>query len=388
MRHRILPLLLIGLHVQAQQWTPLADLPAITRDDAVSFTIGSQVFVGTGMDAGFQLRADWYRYTTWNNAWSAAAPLPSAGRQHAVSFSLNDQGYLQGGLTSAGPTTELWMYDPALDIWTVRSPLPSTPRYASACFTVGGLAYVAGGAFQNGTTTAQLFAYDPVTNVWVARAPMPGPPRQRAMAFSALGKGYVFGGVDGQFIALRDGWSYDPMTNSWSPVDSLPEARYTGNCIDLQDGGLLIGGASDESTVHADVWRYSAWNDSWTVLPAFPAGPRRGAAGTAWGGTKAYFGTGSDVAQRYADWWMLDLPVGIGEISPPAWRAYPNPCTDLVWLEGPSRPMEAVVTDGMGRTVLRATVAPDRSLDLSALGPGRYCVRSPGGVVVPVVKLP
>ena len=375
MRPLLLSLLFAAPLAQAQQWSQLTDLPAAARDNAAAFCIGSEVFVGSGMDNGFQFTSDWYRYRTWDDTWSPISPLPAAARQYSVAFSLDGLGYLQGGLTSTGATAQLWMYDPSLNAWFARSPLPSAPRSASACFTLNGLAYVIGGILQNGTASAQVFAYDAPSNTWVARAALPGPPRHRAMAFSANGKGYVFGGADAQFNALREGWRYDPVTDSWSPADSLPEARYAGNAVDLLDGGLLIGGASDATTVHDDVWRYSVWDDSWTVLPTFPGGPRRGACGVAWGGTKAYFGTGSDDAVRFADWFVLDVPVGLVErTAEDDLRLWPVPVNDLLHVDGPGTMHGARLElyDATGRRVLEGRAGPGTTIATTTLGPGWY----------------
>ncbi|MBL8002709.1 MAG: hypothetical protein JNL05_12185 [Flavobacteriales bacterium] len=377
MRLTHLVLAMAPLAAGAQQWAPLADLAGPARDDAAAFALGSEVFVGTGMDAGFQLRSDWYRYTTWDDSWSAIDPLPADGRQYAVAFALDGMGYVQGGLTSAGPTSQLWTYDPVLQNWYARLPMPGAARYASACFVLNGLAYVVGGLFQNGTTTDQMWAYDPVSNAWIARAPLPGGGRHRAMAFSANGRGHVFGGADAQFNALQDGWSYDPLNNTWSPADSLPEPRYAGDAVDLADGGLVIGGASNGTTAHADVWRYSVWDDAWSALPDLPDGVRRGGCVAGWGGTRVYYGTGSDNTVRYNDWYSLDLPVGMRGTEPTEGPLlWPVPATDVLHVNLPHAaspgPMELELRDAQGRLVIVRQGFAGGPLDLEGLSPGTF----------------
>lgn len=379
MRLTHLVLAMAPLAAGAQQWAPLADLAGSARDDAAAFALGSEVFVGTGMDAGFQLRSDWYRYTTWDDSWSAIDPLPADGRQYAVAFAVDGRGYVQGGLTSAGPTNQLWTYDPVLGNWYARLPLPGAARYASACFVLNGLAYVVGGLFQNGTATDQMWAYDPVSNAWIARAPLPGGGRHRAMAFSANGRGHVFGGADAQFNALQDGWSYDPLNNTWSAADSLPEPRYAGDAVDLADGGVVIGGASNGTTAHADVWRYSVWDDSWSTLPDLPAGVRRGGCAAGWGGTRVYYGTGSDNTLRYNDWHVLDVPVGFDEVDhgtgPLLW---PVPAMGVLQVSLPNGaspdPTELELRDAHGRVVLMRQGFTGGAIDLADLSPGTYLV--------------
>lgn len=373
----LLPLLALHSGVPAQSWTVLNDLPAIERDDAASFSIGNDLYLGTGMDAGFQLTKDWYRYNTWDNSWQAVSPLPSSARQYAVGFSLDGKGYVQGGIDANGATTQLWMYDPALDAWFARAPLPGTARSAAVAFELEGLAYVIGGLTQGGVASGLTYAYDPVTNAWIARAPFPGTARHRAMAFAANGKGYVFGGADAQFQALQDGWSYDPVTNTWAAVASLPAPRFSADAAPLLGGGIVVGGASGSTTLHDDTWRYDAFADAWSVLPPFPGGPRRGGSSAHWGGVRLYYGTGSDNNARKKDWYVMDIPAGVQDHGLPArMRLAPDPATTFTQLlvpDGPG-PMPYRIIDGNGCTVQQARTGPGGFMDVSGLSPGRYTV--------------
>ena len=82
----------------------LPDFPGIERDDAAAFVIGDDVYVGTGMDVGFNLTADWYRFNTIDQSWNAVAALPGGGRQYALAIETDGYAYVIGGSTATGST--------------------------------------------------------------------------------------------------------------------------------------------------------------------------------------------------------------------------------------------------------------------------------------------
>lgn len=390
----LLPLLGLHLAASAQSWTQQESFPGPVRDDAAAFELNGDIYVGTGMDGGFQLTTDWYRYSTWSRTWAPVTSMPTTGRQYCTAFSVGGRGYVQGGIDANGALNQLWMYDPATILWMQRASLPGNPRSASASFTLDGLGYVCGGLLQGGTATDQLWAYDPVTNVWVARSPMPGTARHRAVAFTVNDKAYVVGGADAQFNALSDGWCFDPATNTWSAISPLPQPRFSSDAVEVIDGGVLIGGASDLSTVHDEVWVYRVPLDAWEVLPAFAGGPRRGAVAAGWGGVRVHYGTGSDNTQRFGDWYELEVPVGLGERdAEPALELFPNPIADRVQLRMPAGWSKALlrVVDAQGRPVFTTKDPTLAAHSLEALAPGHYILiaeRNGDRLTAPFLKLP
>lgn len=384
-----LPLLTHG-----QSWTPQEAFPGPVRDDASAFELNGDIYVGTGMDGGFQLTTDWYRFSTWSLTWTPVTAMPTTGRQYTTAFSLGGRGYVQGGIDANGALNQLWMYDPAVALWQQKAALPGNTRSASASFTLNGLGYVCGGLLQGGTATDQLWAYDPVTNVWVARSPMPGTARHRTVAFTVNDKAYVVGGADAQFNALSDGWCYDPFTNAWTVIAPLPQARFSSDAVSVIDGGVVIGGASDLGTAHDDVWVYRPALDAWEALPDFAGGPRRGGCAAGWGGVRVYYGTGSDNTQRYNDWQLLDVPVGLAEHADgPRLAIHPDPVADLVRIILPPGWTKAtlLVVDAQGRVIRQWADIHTASHDIPFLAPGRYVLVAENKgerLAAPFVKLP
>lgn len=387
-------LLAIGLFcttgLAGQEWVQLDDFPGTARDDAASFTVFDRVFVGTGLDEGFQLTNDWYVFILSEWRWDTIAPLPASGRQYASTFSLNDQGYLFGGVDASGPLNELWCYDPLTDTWSERTPLPAPGRYACAVFTQNDKAYVCTGMLEGGAPTNEVWAYDRITDTWTARAAVPGPPRHRATALENL----VVGGADAAGNALTDAHAYTTVTDEWTERNDLPAPRYSAEAVE----NLLIGGASSASTLHADVWSHDPVNDTWTgaLLPPFPGGPRRSAVSAPnlylMDVGMIFFGTGSDNQQRYRDWWMLNFPVGVPEERQAQVRVFPNPAKGRITLEHPVHTSldRILLLDGRGRQ-LHAWVRPLGALDLPQLAPGHYLLRCEGPALLatlPLVILP
>src|SRR5690606_26456592 len=100
--------------------------------------IGNTIYVGTGMDVGFQLTNDWYAYDTATDSWESMASLPASARQYCAAFSIDGKGYLVGGIDANGPLSDLWMYDPLTNDWNSMTSLPDQGRYASTAFVHNG----------------------------------------------------------------------------------------------------------------------------------------------------------------------------------------------------------------------------------------------------------
>lgn len=375
----LLPCLVVPLLAASQTWTQLPDFPGTPRDDAASFTLWDKVYVGTGLDAGFQLTNDWHAFDVLAGTWSGAPSLPSSGRQYSAGFALEGFGFLFGGLSSAGPLNELWRFDPSNSTWTAAAPLPSTGRYAATVITSGSRAWICGGLLEGGVPTNETWCYDRPTDTWTPASSLPGQARHRATAIGLM----VVGGADADYQALSDAHRYDPVNDAWTPAATLPAPRFAADGVEQ----LVIGGASSNSSVHADCWWYDDLNNDWASMsiPAFAGGPRRGGVT----GTNlvladafmVFYGTGSDNVQRYADWWRFDMPVGMADHNAGTVRIYPVPVSTLLTIDmtGGMGTELLHVFDARGVEVMRFKHQPPRStIDASALANGTYVICSQG----------
>src|SRR5690554_1173994 len=164
----------------AQEWNQFSNIPISTRNNALSFTIGDSVYVGTGYD-GALLYNDLWVYDKRNDQWYQRANLPVA-RENGAAFSIGNKGYAGFG-------------------WNLNA----------------------------SSSLSSVYEFDPSTNSWSAIAPYPGSGGRGVFAASVSGKGYAGGGGVGRQATLqRDFWEYNPGTNSWTQKANLPFGRRTG----------------------------------------------------------------------------------------------------------------------------------------------------------------
>ena len=308
-------LLLFTFPSFAQTWTQLPDFPGIARDDASAFAIGTDVFVGTGMDVGFSLTTDWYKYNTTANTWSSIAALPASGRQYTTSFSINGVGYLFGG-TDGNALNELWAYDPQQDQWTARAPLPSAGRSGSVAFVQNGKGFVTTGKkAPDFKPTSELWMYDPVLDHWSQRSDLPGVPRALASAFTVGDTAYLFTGLDSLGVSLADGWKYVAATGTWSFIGPFGgNAMFGADGFGLNVRGVIVCGAFTSPPYAVSTEVYDPTIAQWTETPVFTGPGRKGGSGAVVGNT-IYYGTGTTGLARLNDWYKLEWPVGIEEIA-------------------------------------------------------------------------
>lgn len=379
-------LFLISFNSFAQTWQQLPDFPGTARDDASSFSIGSKIYVGTGMEVGWGLTNDWWCFDTQTGNWAAIVAMPTTPRQYCAAFTVNDTGYVFGGVDANGALNELWAYYPESDQWVQKSSMPAEARYAAAAVEAWNYGIVATGMLASGAPTKEAWKYFPTTNSWEAMNPVPGPSRQRAVAIQDGGGMLIAGGRDSTGTALSDTWTYNVWfeTGEYYPGSDLPAPRY-----EMKGGTqyvlVLVGGADSDSTFHADAWR--SGGSDWLGLPSFPGGGRRGGVGagveatTSWS-SSFFFGLGLDQGlTRHKDWWRLDFATEIAEQDLPRIVIFPNPATNSVTVTWPNTWPNAQVRiiDALGRIVRDEQVNSGMPVDVSRLSPGRYVVETQHG---------
>lgn len=381
----VLPGALVG-----QEWTALPDFPGLARDDAAAFVIGADIYVGTGMDVGFNLTADWYRFNTFDQSWSPVAAIPGGARQYALAMADNGHGYVIGGTTGAGATDDVWRYDANDNSWSLRAPLLSAVL-AAAGGSYQERFYVVGGIGSDGAVVTLHQVYDHATDTWTLATPPPMSVH-RAAAFVLADGVHLIGGATEDFVDTDQHLLFDANGGGWSTLAALPEGRYASDASAVHAGAVVAGGvaAGPPAEVRGEVWRYYPWSAVWTAMTPLPAGPRRGAVLVEVGG-RLYFGTGSDATQRYRDWWMLEVPVNVMEPTTDLQAPFPVPTTGPLHVAKAMTPTDHTLRllNSGGQEVRRwpATVF---ELDLSDTAPGVYILQIEGSTVRrhPLVKTP
>ncbi len=375
MRDLVLLAIFIPLTQFAQVWQQLPSFPGTPRDDAASFAIDNYIYVGTGMEVGWGLTNDWYRFNMITDTWEPIASLPASPRQYCAGFTVEGIGYLFGGINGNGALNELWSYDPAEDEWTQKASLPAEGRSACAASEGFGYGIVATGMLASGTATNEAWKYHPGTDSWEQMADVPGPPRHRAAGYLANGGMTISGGADQDFNALDDVWLYPVFfeINEWIEQQVMPAPRY-GHRGGMN--GAVIGGASEQTVFHDDVW-WSMGLD-WIEMPAFPGGERRG--GIAHGSEAAitsflYFGLGlqpenSDF-ERKNDWWKMTYTTAIPQFDASTINVHPNPADDRFSVLNIPANSEYSIHDVVGHLISKGAIG-NGSIDVSSFAAGRY----------------
>ncbi|MBN7813511.1 hypothetical protein J0A68_21320 [Algoriphagus sp. H41] len=261
-------------------WASNADFPYGDVIEAVSFTVGNKLFIGTGF-VFFETFSGYsnvfFSYDVQKNEWSKVADLPSDARESAISFSIGEYGYVGLGKDCLGMGicehhyfNDLWRYDPSTNSWMEMAEFPGSPRAYSTSFVIGDKAYITGGSSYGDN---DLWEYSPAKNQWTKKADYPGNCSNRQVSFSVNGRGFVGFGWSGG--TCKDFWEYKPATDQWIQKAEFPgEARYDAFSVALKDKGYLMAGINQtmtDVTYHSDLWEYEPNKEVWTKIEAgFP----------------------------------------------------------------------------------------------------------------------
>jgi N-acetylneuraminic acid mutarotase len=262
----------------AQHWQSLVDFPGVERDDALGFRIGDTLYVGTGLNSGWNAQADFSGFDLANQQFISVASLPfGMERQYATSFVLNGHGYVFGGYNSNGFLNDLWRYVPNTDSWFLCDSLPSFGRSGSAAFVLNNKAYIIGGKHELSAATAEVWCYDGTLNSWTQQAPLPSGPIWRASAVAYLDKGYLLFGRDENNVFLNSFHNYNPQTNQWESQTSFPaQGRSHSGMFALNSGLYTCFGVDSLDQSFNDLWKFDFVSAMWLPLPGLPDVGRRG----------------------------------------------------------------------------------------------------------------
>src|SRR3954468_6201863 len=109
----------------------MANMGAMARSTAFSFTIGGKGYAGTGVDSVLKVLKDFWEYDTLTNTWTQKADFGGGTRFNGVAFTIGNKGY--AGLGSSTYPSYTWVttwyeYDPTTNIWTQKGNFPGVGR--------------------------------------------------------------------------------------------------------------------------------------------------------------------------------------------------------------------------------------------------------------------
>jgi hypothetical protein len=202
-------------------WTQKANFGVTGRNSAVSFSIGSKGYIGTGYE-GLVGKSDFWEYDPIGNSWTQKANFGGTARYDAVGFSIGSKGYIGTGYDGVR-RNDFWEYDPIGNSWTQKANFGGTARNDAVGFSIGSKGYI-GTGYDNVSERNDFWEYDPTANLWIQKANFGGTARYVAVGFSIGSKGYIGTGYDGS--AKNDFWEYNPA----SPINITQQGNiFNGN---------------------------------------------------------------------------------------------------------------------------------------------------------------
>ncbi|HZX73158.1 MAG TPA: kelch repeat-containing protein [Cyclobacteriaceae bacterium] len=308
-------------------WLRKSDFEGVSRSGAVTFTIGTRVFVGTGFDGTYRLK-DLWEFDAAKNTWFRKADFPGVARNSAVAFSANGKGYIGTGYDGVNRLNDFWEYNPTTNAWAQIADFPadSKYRYGAVSMSTSTKGYVGAGYGANiptggGNDLKDWWSYNPTTATWTQEQSIGGSKRSFAFSMVIDGKGYVGGGSNNGLHPL-DFWEFDPSTASWTQKNNLDDVsgdpnftwalqREAAATFTINGLGYLTLG--NNGSALGDCWQYDPSQDiyqvnykGWTQKTNFEGTPRDGAVGFSVG-SKGYITTGRSSNTRFDD---------IGEFDP------------------------------------------------------------------------
>jgi hypothetical protein len=272
----IVAVLVLSLSSALAQTTlvPKSPFPGVLRNNAASFAIGSDGYVGTGgLSTTIQGSDDFWKYNSITDTWTQISSYPLQTTD-AVGFSISGKGYVLGGYDGWSLFySELYEYDPNLNSWISKSPYPNSGVgiYGSSAAVSNGLAYVGTGMASNPFGYINdFYCYDPVNDNWTIKAAIPISSSAYSFAFMVNNKIY-FGGGELPFSDKL--YEYDPNINSWTQKNNLPFASTTIGLVGATGfstnvGGFIFGGWHYIYGKGAYIHQYIHSTDSWNLTYA------------------------------------------------------------------------------------------------------------------------
>jgi N-acetylneuraminic acid mutarotase len=373
---------------QPNTWTQQASFPGMPRVGAVSFTIGSKAYVGTGQDSSSNLLADFWEYDPATNMWTQLADFGGTPRRGAVGFSFGSKGYIGTGSDSTGLRKDFWEYDPVSGSWTQKTAIggsaTTNARKDAAAFQVNNFGYVVSGYDGSINSSKECWQYDGDTT-WIRKADLgtssSNSQRRWAVGFAIDTIGFIGCGFNSSQDWKKDFWKFNPANNTWTQkADFGGSARASAVSFTIGRKGFIGTGNNDQPC--NDFWQYDPASNVWNPVADYPGGAIAAGIGFSVNGT-GYAGLGTDTLSFRNDLWSYtpDSTIGINEPLPGKFnvRIFPNPFrssgTLQIETEHPVQPGEFTFTlfDSNGNKIREESIRKNSwTLERKNLASGIY----------------
>jgi N-acetylneuraminic acid mutarotase len=346
-----------SIEINAQKWERVSDFIGGERDDAVGFSIGNVAYVGTGRDAGFAYRNDFFGYNMLTDNWYPVASMPTVPRQYACAFVINDKGYVFGGVDANNSfLADLWEYSPDTDQWNQKSSLPGVGRAAGVAAVINGKAYVGMGRNSTGSVL-DWWEYNPYLDLWSLRSSPPIPASNELVGFTLgdrifIGFGESVNGISNQF------YQYDALKDQW---DLSAPFSVQGMTYSIAQGvnykAYVTTGQFADGAFANEHWVYNYVGNSWNKLEDFPGVARRGVAAFS-GENTWYICTGlNESMQRSNETWKYTVDSSLANFNPVFFPSFNGEFFNLTYIIDHSADYTAYLYDFNGKLLFKSTLS-------------------------------
>lgn len=311
-------------------WAKAPEFSGRMRNQAVSFTIGNNVYVGLGFGVDLAEYKDFKRFDMSASTWydvdgTGVHEFPGQGRHGAVAFTaeVNGKTYAYVGLGYIAPASinngdgsttsrpkeylkDFYRYDAETNTWEQMPDFPGAARRDAVAFSLGNYGFVGTGRADNAELFKDFYRFNPATNTWSGDLGFLGGQRYGASAFVIDGAAYVCLGTSGTLRTDVTKCTIDADGNvTWEAMQAL--ADKPGNKQDKDYGRIPRYGAitfiSDKSKDgesyayvatgygNSTVWRYNHKRDQWHQMEDIAGSALVGAVGFSVNGY-GYYTTG------------------------------------------------------------------------------------------------
>ncbi len=282
---------------ETEQWTQEPDFPGLPRYKAVSFVIGSYIYVGTGktsLSVDTSYTGDFYKFFPYGHSWRRVTNMPASQERYgAIAWSVyyNNQWWAFVGYGKREYTrNDVYKYDYTKDsdtgyvepfrVWSLHSfENNMSPRMDAIAVSNGEIVFL-GGGFDGSKALNDYYLFNPGDNSSFLQAitNVPFPARYNAVAsyieFSRDGilhkYFYIGTGQSDDQTFLNDWYAYDLKNNSWLErshihedfLEAQPRAGAISFVIKKKvvEHGLririFVGGGNNQSKILNDLWEY------------------------------------------------------------------------------------------------------------------------------------
>lgn len=193
---------------------------------------------------------------TWvqkSDVGSYTANGPTA-RHAAVSFSIGSNGYLGTGYDGA-LRKDFWEYNPSTNTWMQKADCGEVPRSGAIGFSIGSKGFIGMGHGTNGPYYYNdILEFDPDGNTWKQKSDFAGDGRAEAIGFSIESRGYIGTGDRSFNFPFNDFWEYNASCDGlvvYPDADSDGYGDDANSIIDsacvIPEGYIIYNGDCDDT---------------------------------------------------------------------------------------------------------------------------------------------